>query len=78
MPRISVSEQYDNRDVIAQIYKLKDDIDSIGDQQTQIDELSEKVDTFQGAIDQANSTALQAVQQAQDAICAVTSRLQTL
>ena len=73
MPRISVSEQYDNRDVIAQIYKLKDDIDSIGDQQSQIDDLSEKVDTFQGAIDQANSTALQAVQQAQDAMSAVGS-----
>lgn len=71
MARISVSEQYDNRSVIAQIYELKDRVDGIGDISAEVDTLSNKVDSYQGAIDQANATALQAVQQAQDAASAV-------
>ena len=71
MPRISLREQYDNKDVIQQIYDLKDSVDSFGDIQTEVDTLSQQVGTYQNQIDQANATALQAVQQAQDAMSAV-------
>lgn len=71
MPRISLREQYDNKDVIQQIYSLKDSVDSFGDIQTEVDTLARQVNTYQTQIDQANATALQAVQQAQDAVSAV-------
>lgn len=73
MPRISLREQYDNKDVIQQIYDLKDSVDSFGDIQTEVDTLASQVSSYQGQIDQANATALQAVQQAQDAMSAVGS-----
>lgn len=71
MPRISLREQYDNKDVIQQIYDLKDSIEDFEGIQTEVDSLAQQVGTYQGQIDQANATALQAVQQAQDAVSAV-------
>ena len=73
MPRISLREQYDNKDVIQQIYDLKDSIEGFEDIQTEVDTLASQVSSYQGQIDQANATALQAVQQAQDAMSAVGS-----
>lgn len=73
MPRISLREQYDNKDVIQQIYDLKDSIEDFEGIQTEVDTLSKQVDSYQNQIDQANATALQAVQQAQDAMSAVGS-----
>lgn len=71
MPRISLREQYDNKDVIQQIYDLKDSVEGFEGIQTEVDSLSQQVTSYQGQIDQANATALQAVQQAQDAMSAV-------
>ena len=71
MPRISLREQYDNKDVIQQIYDLKDSIEDFEGIETEVDTLSQKVDSYQSQIDQANATSLQAVQQAQDAMSAV-------
>lgn len=73
MPRISLREQYDNKDVIQQIYDLKDSIEDFEGIQTEVDSLSKQLDSYQSQIDQANATALQAVQQAQDAMSAVGS-----
>lgn len=73
MPRISLKEQYDNKDVIQQIYDLKDSIGEFEDIHTEVDSLSQQVGTYQSQIDQANATALQAVQEAQDAMSAVGS-----
>lgn len=71
MPRISLREQYDNKDVIQQIYDLKDSIEDFEGIQTEVDSLAQQVGTYQNQIDQANATALQAVQEAQDAMTAV-------
>ena len=73
MPRISLREQYDNKDVIQQIYDLRDSVEGFEGIQTEVDSLSQQVTSYQGQIDQANATALQAVQQAQDAMSAVGS-----
>ena len=71
MPRISLREQYDNKDVIQQIYDLRDSVEGFEGIQTEVDSLSQQVESYQGQIDQANATALQAVQEAQDAMSAV-------
>ena len=73
MPRISLREQYDNKDVIQQIYDLRDSVEGFEGIETKVDSLSQQVTSYQGQIDQANATALQAVQQAQDAVSAVES-----
>ena len=71
MPRISLREQYDNKDVIQQIYDLRDSVEGFEGIETKVDSLSQQVTSYQGQIDQANATALQAVQKAQDAMSAV-------
>ena len=71
MPRISLREQYDNKDVIQQIYDLRDSVEGFEGIETKVDSLSQQVTSYQGQIDQANATALQAVQEAQDAMSAV-------
>ena len=61
MPRISLREQYDNKDVIQQIYDLKDSIEGFEDIQTEVDSLSKQVDSYQGQIDQALAREAQAI-----------------
>lgn len=56
MVRISLQEQYDNKDVIQQIYKLKDDV-------TQTKELASGVPALSGQISAAVSASQEAVQE---------------
>lgn len=78
MSRISLKEQYDNKDVIQQIYSLKDRQEGLDDQVTQavsdsatavskVDALEPKVDSFDGRITKAQADATLALSQAEEA-----------
>lgn len=57
MTRISVIEQYDNKDVIQQIYNLKDDLNSIREDAESLAEITETANTAKETADTAISMA---------------------